>query len=281
MYRKHPRFFVWLSIGAAYMLSCGTPARASSVYATLDDADFGTINLGTGVFSLLGNSGQDLAGFGEVGGNLYAAGSGPGTPGNGIIYSVNTTNGSLTAIGDSGLGPNGFGSTLSGLFAIASANGVSGLVWDVYSINSTTGAATHLGSTGLPGGNGAALSSNSSTLYFETGSNLYTIDTTTGGATLIGPTGGPQIGAIVWDGASVLYGSQDGPCCFVDTINSGTGAATTGPALSDFFVFGMAPLLTTPTPETSTLGLLGIGLAALALVRGRASVIATELLGRW
>jgi hypothetical protein len=44
-----------------------------TAYMTQRGGDFGTINLQTGAFSLLGNSGQTLAGLAVVGATLYGS----------------------------------------------------------------------------------------------------------------------------------------------------------------------------------------------------------------
>jgi hypothetical protein len=149
-------------------------------YMGVVGGDFGTIDLNTGVFTALGNSGQTLAGMAVENGMLY--GSSYHTTGD--LFTINPANGSLTSIGTSNLDYDDFGSTTSGLYAV-------GTDANLYSINATTGAPTLIGPTGLGLGSWRSLSTNSSTLYFADGADLYTLNTTTGAATLVGDTHSP------------------------------------------------------------------------------------------
>ena len=76
-------------------------ARADNIayMAVYPVGDFGTIDLDTGVFTLLGNSGVAVAGLGVINGSLYASSLG----GAGNLYTVNPANGSLTLVGSSGV----------------------------------------------------------------------------------------------------------------------------------------------------------------------------------
>lgn len=183
--------------------------------------EFGTINLNTGVFSILGNSGQTLAGMAVTNGKIYASSYHT----TGKLFTVNPANGSLTLVGNTTSAVyDDFGSTTSGLYAI-------GTDAALYSINPTTGAETFIGSTGLSFGSWRSLSTNSNTLYFANGPNLYTINRNTGAPTLVGNMGGPEIGALLEE-AGQLFGGTDSPTLKVATLNTTTGLATTGPSLS-------------------------------------------------
>jgi hypothetical protein len=183
--------------------------------------EFGTINLNTGVFSILGNSGQTLAGMAVTNGAIYASSYHTA----GKLFTVNPTNGSVTLVGNStSLVYDDFGSTTSGLYAI-------GTDAALYSINSITGAETYIGPTGLSFGSWRSLSTNSNTLYFANGPDLYTLNRNTGAPTLVGNMGGPQIGALLEE-AGQLFGGTDLPTLKVATLNTTTGLATIGPALS-------------------------------------------------
>jgi hypothetical protein len=154
-----------------------------------------TVDLNTGTFSLLGNSGVTLAGMAVTDASLFGSSYHTAT---GSLYTINPTNGSVTVVGTSSLDIDDFGSTTTGLYAV----GVDG---NLYSINPTTGAPTLIGPTGLSFGTWRSLSTNSSTLYFADGPNLYTLNTSTGAATLIGSMGGPEQRAML-DEAGIRTG---------------------------------------------------------------------------
>ena len=179
---------------------------------------FGVIDLNTGVFTSLGDTGQTLAGLGSYGGVIY------GAPDHGnTLYTVNTSTGALTAIGAGNIG-GGYallGSTTAGLYALG---------WDdaLYSINPVTGAATDLGSTNIPFGTVMGISAGSNTLYVTTDNSLYALSTINGSATLIGSTteGETGFGALVTVGG-VLYGGAYGASTpDIYALNPQTGAAT-------------------------------------------------------
>ncbi len=253
------------------LLCSAIPMFATSAYTATTSEQFGTIILsggGAGTFALLGttevgSTPENLsAGLGEAGGQLYGAVSGTNT-----LYSIDTSDGALTDVGTTTTSEyQDLGSTPTSLYAIdAAAN--------LYSVDPTTGAFTLIGPTGLAQPGTASLSNNSSTLYFAEFNSgayqLYTIDTTSGAATLVGTTSTP-IGALMWDGASVLYGIQDSPATpAVDTLSTTNGAVTVGPAVTGATgdLTGLAPLITTTTPEPGTWGFLGIGIAALMILK--------------
>jgi hypothetical protein len=218
-------------------------------YAGSVSGAFGTIDLNTGAFSSLGNSGQTLAGMAVANGLLFASSY---HQANGTLFTVNVANGSLTTDGAAtGISYDDFGSTLSGLFVV-------GTDTNLYSVNPSTGAAALIGPTGLGLGNVRSLSTNSSALYFSNGANLYTLNTSTGAATLIGGLGGgTEISVMVTEGG-VLYGS-DSTHNTLDTINTVTGLAAVGPVSgAPSLLYGLAPnpiptASTTPEPATGAL----------------------------
>src|SRR6266853_428040 len=87
------------------ILSVGRARGDDFAYAVTVSGRFGIIDLNTGVFSPLGNTGQRLAGLGMFGGKLYGAaylGVSYGTANaQGTLYLIDQASGSLTAIGTS------------------------------------------------------------------------------------------------------------------------------------------------------------------------------------
>jgi uncharacterized protein (TIGR03437 family) len=190
---------------------------------------FGTVDLKTGAFTLIGNMGSGgYDGLAVANGILY-------TEQNGLLYSVNTSNASLTLIGGlSGHNLGTFGSTTTGLYSVANAD--SGEVTTLYSINPETGAVTALGPIGASAvpnglGSGAILSVGSSTLYMEFQSTLYTINTTTGAATQVGARGSNSVGtsAMLLENGTFYIGNG---AAGIGTINATTGQVTSGSPIS-------------------------------------------------
>jgi hypothetical protein len=178
---------------------------------------FGTVDLQSGAFTLIGNMGAGTySGLGVANGVLY-------TEQNGGLYSVNITNASLTLIGGT-IGSNiaVFGSTTSGLYGIAPVGLQS--VPTLVSINSATGAVTSVGAVGvIPNGGGAnaKLSTGSSTLYMENNGSLYRVNTTTGAATLVGTESGSfPVNALLFENGTLYVGANG---FGVGTINVSTG----------------------------------------------------------
>ncbi|HEY3662832.1 MAG TPA: hypothetical protein VGL24_06730, partial [Chthoniobacterales bacterium] len=215
------KLLIFIALAAIAILSAHPVEANNFAYMSVFGGDFGTVDLTTGEFSKLGNSGQSLAGFGVANGILYATDFHTGI---GTLYTVNPRDGSLTAVGDSSVNIDIFGSTTSGLFAV-------GIDANLYAINPATGAATLIGPTGQAFGTWRTLSVNASKLYFANGTNLYTLNTTTGAATLVGDMGGLQLGSILMEGG-VLYGGEETPTLEVDTLNTTTGKATAKAAVS-------------------------------------------------
>ena len=236
-----------------------------TAYEVLSGSEFGVIDLGTGAFTYIGNSGEQLAGLGVYGGTLYGGLAYIDSKGGGnTFYQVNVATGALTAVGNGSALLNDFGSTLSGLYGIDTDG-------NLYSVDPSTGVDTLVGATGLGAPSSTVgLSTNSNTLYYSFGSNLYTLNTSTGAATLVGALGASQDGAMVYEGGS-LYAGINSPLS-IDTVNPSTGAATSGPAVAGTVeaFWGLAPdsVSVSSTPEPATFGLLVAAGAMLAL-RGR------------
>jgi uncharacterized protein (TIGR03437 family) len=189
---------------------------------------FGTVDLNSGAFTLIGNMGSGgYDGLAVANGVLY-------TEQNGLLYSVNTTNASLTLIGGlTGNNLDTFGSTTTGLYGVAGTG--PSQVATLFSINPQTGAVTAIGPIGasvIPNGQGyySRLSVGSSTLYMEFQSNLYTIDTTTGAATQVGTTdsNGYLTSVPLFENGTYYVGAGSG----IAMINVATGQITPGSAIS-------------------------------------------------
>jgi hypothetical protein len=201
---------------------------------------FGTVDLNSGAFTLIGNMGSGgYSGLAVANGVVY-------TEQNGLLFSVNTSNGSLTPIG--GIVGNNlatFGSTTSGLYGLAGTGAQE--VATLFSINPQTGAITAIGPIGASAiGNGQTyyqrLSVGSSTLYMENGGNLYTINTATGAATQVGTTdsNGYLSSVLLFENGTYYVGAGS----VFGTINIATGQIT--PHSSVFggpgSIVGLAPL---------------------------------------
>ncbi len=259
-----PKRHLFLAAFAAFatLLSAFAAKADDFAYAVMDGGNFGSLDLNTGAFTLLGTTGLSPAiGLGVAGGQLFTTNYQGGT---GTLYSVNPANGSLTTIGTSNVSYDDLGSTTTGLYAVGT-NG------NLYSLNPVTGGATLIGATGLSLSGDRNLSTNGNTLYAETGSNVYTVNTVTGAATLLGSTGGPEFAGLVVE-SGILYAGL----AQTATINLSTGAATTiapltGTGASEIFGLAPDPLI---VPEPSTWALLGTGALLLAAVAVRRRVAA-------
>src|ERR1022692_4806529 len=95
------------AITLLFAASAGSIKADNIAYLATGSADFGTVDLNTGVFSQLGVSSAVLGGLGVAGGTLYGASYRAGT---GTLYTVNTANGSLSPVGTSPVDFDVFGS---------------------------------------------------------------------------------------------------------------------------------------------------------------------------
>ena len=206
---------------------------------------FGTVDLNSGAFTLIGNMGNGgYSGLAVANGVVYAEQ-------NGILFSVNTSTASLTQIGGI-LGNNlvTFGSTTTGLYGLAPTGSQS--VATLFSISPQTGALTAIGPIGSNIiGNGqsayARLSVGSSTLYMENAGNLYTVNTATGAATQVGTTSSNSYltSVLLFENGTYYTGSDS----IFGTISTATGQIT--PHSSVFggpgSIVGLAPLASANT----------------------------------
>jgi hypothetical protein len=268
--RRGSRYFSVAAVFGMLAASAGAIKADSIAYEAASSRDFGTVDLNTGVYTEIGVSPNvPIAGLGEIGGTLYAAGSIGNTN---TLYSVDPATGGLTAIGNGTFAANygDFGSTTTGLYGVGSWPGLGGEVV-LWSIDPSTGATTLIGPTGT-GLGVSSLSNNSNTLFFNNGASLYTLDTTTGLATLIGSSFPFEAVAMVFENGT-LYGAHDNPCCSFDTLDTSTGAATFvanesgGP--NGGLVVALAPVVSSASsvPEPGYAGLLGLLSIVFALTR--------------
>jgi hypothetical protein len=222
---------------------------APTAYVVTRSDQFGTIDLSTGAFNLLGNMSQQLSGLGVSGDNLYGGASNTGN-----LYHVNPTNGDLTLVGSGTINYLDTGSTTGGLYAIGGPNAL-GAALSLYSINPTTGAATLIGPTGLSLSTTEAdtigLSTGSGTLYFTLGptsstATLYSLNTTTGAATAIGGTGVDALGAEVFENGVLYAGSNfngtTADSLYTLNVTTGAGSFVANEAGGATQFFGLASL---------------------------------------
>jgi hypothetical protein len=245
--------FPSLLLFVASALLAFVPSALAGVLAYETEGNtFGTIDLTTGQFTVLGSSGQTLAGLGNYGGNLYA-GINTGTD----FYQVSPANGSLTFIGNSGASIVATGSTTAGVYEL-------GFDDNLYSVNLTNGALTLIGKTGVPIASPTGMSANGPNLYINSKSNLYLVDTSTGIASLVGSTSPAQFGTMVYIKGTYYAGTATDSPERVLTFDPDTANVLTSVGSNSGIFWGLAPdSLDTPLP--GTLPLFATGLGALGL----------------
>jgi|SRR5579872_2719298 len=230
---------LWTSI-LLLVLTASAVRADDSAYFITTGGQFGTVDLNTGVETLLGTSANSqLAGLGEIGGTLYTAASNAGT-----LYTVNPKSGALNPVGPSSIMYWALGSTTTALYAAgwpAGTNIQSNPPLSFYSIDPRTGAATAIGQFGVsPGFYGWCFSTGSPTLYFADYGNLYSIDTSSGKATVIGGTSGLGIQGLTYENGK-LYGAQNSPSV-LSTLDPASGAATMVANFTASSIGGLAPI---------------------------------------
>jgi uncharacterized protein (TIGR03437 family) len=242
---------------ALLILSTGPAPCADDMAYMIAGTQFGTIDLNTGAFTLVGNQTVQLVGLGVTNGRLYGAAGG-------TLYQVNLANGSLTKVGISSTNYTFFGSTLSGLYAAAAGN--------LYSIDPGTGAATQIGNGILPQTCvSGQLSTNSAALYFSCNTqslgkaNLYTIDVSSGRPTLIGSEATYVFLYALTSINGTLYGGLENNASgtfagSVASVNPANAALTIGPSLkgASGLFSGLAPLIQSPAPTINPDGVVPV-----------------------
>lgn len=240
---------------ACLLLAVGN-ARAD-LYLSLSSGAWGTVNISTGVFTQLGNSGP----MGDVAINpLTQQGYGISYTA-GLLETINIANGNAAVVGQS-VYTNNLGASVEG--GLYETNG------DLLKINQSTGAVTDLGF--FSSATIFDIAFNASDEIFATDSqNLYERALgASGPAVFLGNTGFSEVFGLAFENF-VLYGfgvnANDAPVLF--SINQTTGAGTYVATLTggDFangaITFGAAssePLgAPAAVPEPSSLVLFGIG----------------------
>ena len=278
-----------VALGLSLVWFATAASAAPAVYVVNGYSQFGTVDLSSGSFHVIGNANPDGQANLVWGNNnsLYSLTY------TGNLETINPATGAATVIGATGLGINAFdlGGVNGKLYATDFSN-------NLYSVNPGTGAATLMGATGMPfdpippftinpdgtwelcdeslygvGGklyatyDSFAIDPNTLAIKTVVAPNLYWIDPKTGLATLIGPTS-LNLGASVEAGGqfyafqNVITGwSPFGPVgqselYSLDLANGNTSfLGSVDPNAGP--IFGAAP-----TPEPATLSMLAMGAIA-------------------
>ncbi len=169
--------FQSLSVSLTLLLMGSLPLHAQVVYTENTTSQFGTLNLTTGAYTLIGTTSARIGGFATVGGALYGLGDDT------ELYRVNTTTASLTPIGSTGITPGGYGlgeTSDSTLYATFQSH-------QLYIINPATATPTFIGNTGFD--TDCDLSGDASGNLYDaqgdSGNGFYRINRATGAGTLL------------------------------------------------------------------------------------------------
>lgn len=251
MWRK---LCTYASVVAVLCLTAASIARGQTVYVSRFINDFGTVDLSTGIYTLIGNTPVSIDALTFTpDGTLYGLGT------NGNLYTVNPATAQTTDLGSTG--------TFFRLNSLAARG--DGLLFaddpfgDLYRVDPATALATLVGGSGVFGlhEEGGLAFGPDDTLYSLIsffGSSLYTRDPQTGAAARVGtsPTGINSPGGLFFDNDR-LYAFDFFSNIY--TIDTTTGVGTpTGVSVSGGFgsIRGAAAPRAAIIPEPSTLALL-------------------------
>jgi len=235
---------------------------------------FGTIDPTTGAYQQIGPSFADpFGGLVQGGPTGYL-----GVTFSGNLNSVNPVTGAVAVIGATGLGGGALDTAqLNGTVYETDANN------NLYTINTTTALATLIGPTGIPpvptdpadlfdesffSANGNLYATwdvfNATTLALITNPELYQINPGTGVATEVGPTARQIDAAYDLNGIVYAFTATNTPQVLSLNLATGNTSLVTNYDPAAFFIAGAAA-----TPEPGSFAMLGIGMAAVLISRGR------------
>jgi hypothetical protein len=229
----------------------------STAYVTDGAGQFGTMDLGTGVFNQIGGEEPSLLyGLGWEGGVLY----GLDTNSDPNLVTIDPITGAINTVGATGLAPRSILSAISG----GSLYALDGVTSDLYSIAPSTGAATLVGSTSLPanlGSNYDSMAGDTANLYVSVNQTLYIVNPANGNTTVVGSLPNSLVlGAAAMDNQLYAFSGAAGqPFYTVDTGNA-QGTFVADAQVAVFFA-------ASDVPEPGTEFLLGLGLVAVAAAR--------------
>ena len=253
----------------ALLTLAGAAMAAPIVYVTnfSDPAGFGTVNLGTGVYTTIGST--------DVGEITNGPGGGVfGFRENGDWVSVNRSNGATTLIGPSGIAVDEPTRLADGTVYATD------LSHNLYTVNTATGATTLVGSTGFTNPAGGLyfvilLGGETDTLYAIAASvnagdfspidhaRLFRLNRLTGSATFVADVGNDAITCgLLLSGTEYIFDAFGG----ISSLDLATGALAPLFDLSAS-VGGFHGVAAAPEPAGIVLS--GLGLLALGLTRLR------------